>query len=118
MGVAPRRELQEALDHAAERLRKFFDGADQHACSQRIAAQQDLFQLRLLLVELLGGDAPQRIGFTERSAPAIHGRLERLLVGAVAQEAAVLAELDVVIVDMDRAQLARAVREGPGRGGQ
>jgi len=81
-------------------------------CRERIAVQQDFFQLLLLLVKLLRRNIAQRVGIAERFAPAIEHRLERLLVGTVSQKPAVLAELDVVIVDMDRAQLARAVRQG------
>ncbi len=116
--AAPRRELQEALDHLGERMRKLLDGADQHARRDRIAVQQDFFQLLLLLVELLRRNIAQRVGLAEFLAPAIQHRLERLLVGAVAQEGAVLAKLDVVIVDMDRAQLARAMGQGAGGGGR
>src|SRR5436309_8032681 len=111
--VAPRREFQETRYHFAQRMGKLLDGADQHAGRDRIAVQQDFFQLLLLFVELLRRKVSQRIGLSERAAPAIQDRLERLLVGAVAQKRTVVPELDVVVVDAHRAQLARAVWVAP-----
>src|SRR5204863_8932528 len=99
-------------------MRKILDRAEQHAGRDWIAAYQDFLQLPFLLVELLRGNIPQRVGVAERLAPAIEQRLERLLVGAIAQKPAVVAELDVVVVDADGAQLARAVGQSEGGSGR
>jgi hypothetical protein len=114
--VAPRREFQETLDYLAKRMRKVLDGADQRSRHEWIAAQEDFFQFLLLLVELLRRDAAQRVDMGDAATPAIEHRLEGLLVGMVAQKRAILAELDIVIIRTRRAQLARAVGEGPIRG--
>jgi len=108
--------VQKPSDDVTERLRELLDGTEQHAGRDRIAAHQNALEFLLPAVELFGRYVRQRIGVAEPIAPAIQNRLKALLVGLIPEKRAVVAQLDVIIVDADAAQFARAV--GKSRGGQ
>src|SRR5947208_10367528 len=109
-GIAPRLELEETANDEREFLREILDRSLHDAGGLRIALREQ--RIELFPADLLGRLVPKRIvaGFAQRLAPALQNGTERALVGAVAEQAFVVFQLDIIAVDFDLGQVGGAMR--------
>ncbi len=107
LGVLPALELEEAADDQRQLLREILDRALHDAGGLGVALGQQFVEL--FLGDLVARLVAERVvaGLAQRLAPVLDDVAERALAGAVADEAFVVLQLDVVAVDLDRGQ-ARA----------
>ncbi len=117
LGVAPALQAQEAADHGRELLGEILDRALDDAGRLRVALDEELVELLLRdlaarrLAERVLADLPQAL------APILEDRPEGAVARAVADEALLVAQLDIVAVDDDRRQVIGAVGDSGGDGG-
>ena len=111
LGVAPFLEPHEAADHRRELLGELLDGAEHHARRLRIAVQHH--PVELLLADVLARHFADRVAVAVVVAhalpPVIEDGPERPPARAVADEAALVAQLGVVGVDVHGGELPRAM---------
>src|SRR5262249_25827017 len=108
-GFRPRPGLEEALRHIGELLGKLLDRAVHHG--GRLAVVADQHVIERALADLVGRQIAEGIlaALAQGFSPAVEDLAERALAGAVAKKALLVLQLDVVAVDLDRWQAARAV---------
>ena len=110
LGVAPGLELEEAADDQRELLGEILDRALHDAGRFRVALGQQLVELLLADVSSLGLLAERIVAvLAQRLAPVLEDVAERALAGAVAEEALVVLDFQIVAVDLDRRQASAAV---------
>ena len=107
--------LEEAADDQRQLLREILDRALHDAGGFGIALGQQVVER--LLGDLVARLVAERIvaGLAQRLAPVLDDVAERALAGAVADEALVVLQLEIVAVDLDRRQAGRAVRGDSGK---
>ena len=117
LGAGPRLELEKAADHQRQLLREILDRALHHAGGFGVALGR--------ASRRASSCSARRVGVSPNgSSPALRSGLrqfsmmsrERALAGAVAEEALVVLQLDIVAVDLDRRQArARHARRRSGK---
>ena len=110
LGVAPGLELEEAADDERKLLREVLDRALHDAGRLRIALGQQ--RVELLPADVLARLVAERVvaGLAQGLAPVLDDLAEGAFVGAVADEALVVLQLDIVAVDLDGGEAACAMR--------
>ncbi len=114
-GIAPGLELEKAADDEGQLLREVLDCALHDAGSLWVALGEQ--RIEFLPADVLAGLVAERIaaGLAQRFAPALENGTERALVGAVAEQAFVVLQFDVVAVHLDLGEGGGAVRRNARR---
>ena len=104
LGILPALQLEIASDHQRELLRKVLDCTLHDASRLGVALGEQAIEL--LLGDLVARRIPERVvtGLTQVLSPILDHVAERTLAGAIADEALVILQFDVVAVDRDRRQ--------------
>ena len=115
LGILPALQLEIASDHQRELLRKVLDCTLHDASRLGVALGEQAIEL--LLGDLVARRIPEWVvtGLAQGLAPVLDHVAERTLAGAIADEAFVILQFDVVAVDRDRRQPFSTVRRDIGQ---
>ena len=115
LGVLPALQLEEAADDERQFLREILDRAMHDAGGFAVALGEEFVEL--LLGQVVARLVAERVGagLAQGLSPILDDVAERALAGAVADEALVVLDLDIVAVDLDRRQAQRAMRGDGGK---
>src|SRR6476646_2469542 len=115
--IAPRLELEEAADDEGELLREVLDCALHDPGGLEVSLREK--RIELLPTDLAAGLIAERIvaGLAQRLAPAIEDLAERPLTGAVAEQAVLVLQFDVIAFNLDGGEAGSAMRRNA-RGGR
>ena len=110
LGAGPGLGLEEAPHHHRELLRVLLDRALDHGGGFGVAFLQD--DVELGPAEIVGRRVAERVGaeLAQRLAPVLQDGVEGLPARAVAEEALVVLQFEVIAVDLDRRQRLGAMR--------
>jgi hypothetical protein len=116
-GIVPRLELEKTADDERELLRKVLDRPLHDAGGLQVPFGEQ--RVELFPADVLARLVAERVvtGFAQRLAPALEDGGEGAFVGAIAKQALLILQLDVVAVDIDRGEAVGAMG-GDGRQGR